>query len=95
LDTGADNVFVSLALAKELGIELHENAEIALGAGSHELDVWPGLVEIEIAGDDQLHRWQAEVGFLAGDDEPPIAYLGHAGFLQYFNCTFDTRRWLD
>jgi predicted aspartyl protease len=39
LDTGADNVFVSVSLAKELGIKLHENAERALGAGSHELDV--------------------------------------------------------
>jgi hypothetical protein len=93
LDTGADNVFVSSSVATALGIEMRGDAERAWGAGSHELEVWPGSVTIEIAQNGESYRWPVEIGFLAGDDDPPIAYLGHAGFLEHKAC-FDTERWL-
>ena len=93
LDTGADNVFVSASLAEVLGIDMSGAAEKALGAGSHEIDVWPGSVDMEITQDGQSYRWRAVVGFLTGDDDPPIAYLGHAGFLEHFNAFFDTQKW--
>jgi hypothetical protein len=92
LDTGADNVFVSASLAEILGTDVNDEAEKAIGAAGHEIDVWPGSVEIEIAQDS--HRWPVEAGFLVGDDDPPIAYLGHAGFLEHFRATFDTKNWL-
>jgi hypothetical protein len=94
LDTGADSVFVSASLAKVLGVEMRGEAETAFGAGSHALDVWPGSVEVEIAQDGETYRWPVEVGFISGEDDPPIAYLGHAGFLEHFNAFFDTEQWL-
>jgi hypothetical protein len=94
LDTGADNVFVSASLADVLGVETRGEVESALGAGGHALDVWPGSVEIEVAKDGECYRWPVEIGFLSGDDDPPVAYLGHAGFLEYFNTNFNTEDWL-
>jgi hypothetical protein len=94
LDTGADNVFASASLAEALGIEMRGEPEQALSAGGHELEVWPGSVEIEIALDGGRYRWPVEVGFLSGDDEPPVAYLGHAGFLEHFKAIFDAENWL-
>lgn len=94
LDTGADNVFASASLAAALGVEMRGAPEQALGAGSHELEVWPGSVEIEIDLDGESYRWPVEIGFLTGDDEPPVAYLGHAGFLEHFKAIFDTENWL-
>jgi hypothetical protein len=29
------------------------------------------------------------VGFLVGDDEPPVAFLGNVGFLEHFTAVFD------
>ena len=94
LDTGADNVFVNASLAEVLGVKLAADREGALGAGGHALDTRPGSVAIEIAQDSNVYQWPAEVGFLSGDDDPPIACLGHAGFLEHFNTTFDTEQWL-
>jgi hypothetical protein len=94
LDTGADNVFVASSLAEMLGIDLIGEVESALGAGGHEIDSWPGAVEIEIKQGRESYRWHTTVGFLAGDDDPPIAYLGQAGFLERFNTTFDTENWI-
>ncbi len=94
LDTGADNVFVSASVAEALGVETRVEAETAFGAGSHALSVWPGTVELEVAQDNESYLWPVKVGFLSGDDDPPIAYLGHAGFLEHFNATFDTEKWL-
>lgn len=62
------------------------------GAGGYELKLWPGEVEIEISGDGRTYRWRAHVGFIKGGDDPAAAYLGHAGFLEYFNVIFDTRQ---
>jgi hypothetical protein len=89
LDTGADHVFLSASLAELLGIEASGNVETASGAGGHEIDVWSGLVQIEISQGDETHRWSAHVGFLVGDENPPVAFLGHAGFLEHFMATFD------
>jgi hypothetical protein len=90
LDTGADHVFVSVLLAELLGTAIdNEPAEAAEGAGGHELNVWPGEVELEVSGDGQTHRWRTPVGFIEGRDEPAAAYLGHAGFLEYFKASFD------
>jgi hypothetical protein len=89
LDTGADHVFVSESLAEVLGVEISGESGSASDAGGHEIDVWPGSVEIEISQTSQTLRWRADVGFLAGDDDPPIAFLGHVGFLEYFKAIFD------
>lgn len=92
LDTGADHVFLSILLAELLGIEIDdEPAEAAEGAGGHELKIWPGEVELEVGGDGHSYRWRAHVGFIESGDDPAAAYLGHAGFLEYFNANFDYR----
>jgi hypothetical protein len=92
VDTGADHVFLSAALAKRLGMVLGDPAETAFAAGGHRSDVWPGFVELEVAQGSEAYRWRANIGFLAGDDDPPIAYLGQAGFLEYFTADFDGER---
>ena len=90
IDTGADQVFLPALLADVLGIEFdaHET-EGARGAGGHELTVWPSEVELEIVGDDQSYRWLVQVGFIESEDDLAPAYLGHAGFLEFFRATFD------
>ncbi len=93
LDTGADHVFVSMSLADTLGIDVGNESEQALGAGGHSIEVRTGSIEIEITQNGERLRWSVAVGFLAGDDYPPIAYLGHAGFLENFTAVFDTTEW--
>jgi hypothetical protein len=89
LDTGADHVFLSASVAAELGILPTQNVETAFGAGGHEIDVWPGEVEIELTDGKETLRWAAQVGFLGTNDDPPVAFLGNVGFLEYFQATFD------
>jgi len=92
LDTGADHIFLSVLLAELLGIDIDdEPAETAEGAGGHELKIWPGEVELEIAADGKFYRWRVHVGFIANGDDPAAAYFGHAGFLEFFTATFDYR----
>jgi hypothetical protein len=89
LDTGADHVFVSASLAQVLGVDISGPAESALGAAGHEVETRSGSLEIQIAQGAESYRWLTAVGFLVGDDDPPITYLGRAGFLEYFHATFD------
>jgi predicted aspartyl protease len=91
IDTGADHIFFPVLLADMLGIELtNVRGETAEGAGGHQLKLWPAEVEIEISGDGRTYRWRAHVGFIEGSDDSAAAYLGHAGFLEYFTATFDS-----
>jgi Aspartyl protease len=87
LDTGADNVFLSASLAEILGIDLSPDADLAHAAGGHELDVRSG--SIEIAQNGESYRWSLFAGFLNSDDEPAVAFLGHAGFLENLNADFN------
>jgi hypothetical protein len=90
IDTGADQVFVPVRLAKMLGVEIDLNAlEGAKGVGGHELRMWPGEIEIEIFADGGSYRWSVNAGFIESDDNLAPALLGHAGFLEYFQATFD------
>ena len=90
LDTGADHVFLPVSLADLLGIEIGAaEAESAEGAGGHELKLWSGEVEIEIAGDGQSYSWRVQVGYIETAGDPAAAYLGHSGFLEYFRAIFD------
>jgi hypothetical protein len=89
LDTGADHVFLSASIAEQLGIEASTRSETAYGAGGHEIDVWPSRIEIEVTDGVQILRWPAEIGFLVSDDDPPVAFLGNVGFLEYFTAVFD------
>jgi hypothetical protein len=90
IDTGADPVFVSISLAKVLGIEIEPDAqEGAQGAGGHELRMWPGEVELEISAEVGAYRWNVQVGFIKSSDDLAPALLGHAGFLEHFRAIFD------
>jgi hypothetical protein len=89
LDTGADNVFVSASLAQILGVDLSIEADLAQGAGGHELNVRSGSIEIEIGNDNESYKWPLVASFVETDDEPVVAFLGHSGFLEYFNAGFD------
>ncbi|MCI0334507.1 MAG: hypothetical protein L0228_14920 [Planctomycetes bacterium] len=90
IDTGADQVFLPVSLAELLGISIDaDQCEGVESAGGHELKLWLGEVELEIVGDDQSYRWSVQVGFIEGSSGPAAAYLGHAGFLEYYRVTFD------
>jgi hypothetical protein len=89
VDTGADHVFLSAALAEILGIALSGESETASGAGGQDIDVWTGSIEIEVGDDNERRRWRTTIGFLADDKDPPAAFLGNAGFLEHFVATFD------
>jgi hypothetical protein len=65
------------------------DSEGAKSAGGHELKVWPGEVEFEIADDQQSYRWRVQVGFIESEDDTVPVYLGHVGFLEHFRAIFD------
>jgi hypothetical protein len=90
IDTGADQVFLALPLAKMLGVEIHaDELEGAESAGGQQMKMWPGKVELEIVDDGHSYRWLIEAGFIEGEDYLAPVYLGHVGFLENFQTTFD------
>ncbi len=85
LDTGADDTLIPDVFAGFYGVALDESARVDLkGLGSGFSAIFARVDLLLIHGDER-HRWCAEVGFHKGYD----FILGHIGFLQYFEASFD------
>jgi hypothetical protein len=92
VDTGSDETVFPASLASVLGVPLdHASAGSASAVGGHVVQLTPGVVLLQLVGDDQTYRWQALVGFLeVKNPEDEVALLGYAGFLEYFRATFNS-----
>ncbi|MDZ4659588.1 MAG: hypothetical protein SH868_18610 [Bythopirellula sp.] len=92
LDTGSDETVFPASLAKLLGVELNYGAmSKASAVGGHEVRLVPGQVTLELSQGDESYRWRSTVAFLETDEpEDEVALLGYAGFLEFFQATFDS-----
>lgn len=85
LDTGSQDTFFPAALAEPLGVVL---------GGTRQAIKWRGerywvefhIVELELAQNELVWRWQTQVGFTPA----PLAYalLGQRGCLDFLDATF-------
>jgi len=93
VDTGSDETVFPASLAKSIGVELdYDAAGQASAVGGHEVRLVPGAVTLELFQNDERHRWQTTVAFLETDEpKDEVALLGYAGFLEFFQATFDSK----
>ena len=90
VDTGSDVTVLPsflLPLIGAAGIDAPE-AEFR-GVGGQTVTARYSRVELSLHHGDRIYRWPTEVGFLDGRD---VAILGHTGFLEHFNATFNSER---
>ncbi len=91
LDTGADHTVLPFSIAADIGAELFEDeVDAAKGVSGHEIAMIPGMVELELLGDDESCRWTAVVGFAQfASPADECSILGHADCLEFFLAAFD------
>jgi hypothetical protein len=91
VDTGADGTLFPRSIGEAIGATIYEKSTATVrGLGGEPLTVVAGEVEIEVADGDERHRWTMPVGFTSlQDPQDEVAILGHAGFLDYFEATFN------
>jgi len=91
VDTGADGTLFPRSIAEAIGATIYEkNTATVRGLAGEPLTVVAGEVEVEMVDGGDRHRWNMTVGFTSVDDpQDEVAILGHAGFLDYFQATFD------
>lgn len=94
LDTGSDETVFPATLAKVLGVDLDYDATSQASAvGGHEVRLVPGTVTLELSHGGEKYRWSSLASFLETEEpEDEVALLGYAGFLEYFQATFDSER---
>jgi hypothetical protein len=87
LDTGADDTVFPDNVARLIGVDL-TSAPVggASGVGRVAAPIRFAEVTLRLAGNGELHEWQARVGFTSAPLKQPL--LGFAGFLEYFTATF-------
>ncbi|MCU4187514.1 hypothetical protein K6U06_24365 [Acidiferrimicrobium sp. IK] len=94
VDSGSERVIASRVLARELNIPLPQERAVELGLGGRTRQIVFDQVTIQLfrdlmhPGDEPLYEWQADVGFILNDWEPPWAVLlGRDGFFDRFTVT--------
>ncbi len=94
VDSGSERVIASRALARELNVPLPSERAVELGLGGAPRRLVFEQVTIQLfrdlmaPGEAPLYEWQADVGFITGDWEPPWAVLlGRDGFFDQFTVT--------
>jgi hypothetical protein len=83
LDTGADETYITRAVAERLGLVIDEAVEYIIESAGGEVSVAYGDVILEVSSGTEQYRWKATVGIT--DQNWSEAILGHAGFLEYFD----------
>ncbi len=87
LDTGADDTIFQENIANAIGVDLtNAPSASAAGVGRVPASVRYAEVTLRLAGNGELHEWQARVGFTSAPLNQPL--LGFAGFLEYFTAVF-------
>lgn len=75
----------------KFGAELFEDEpDAAKGFSGHEIEIFPGKVELELLSEDTSYQWTAIVGFAKfASSEDECSLLGHTGCLEFLTATFD------
>lgn len=90
VDTGADVTILPAFVLPLIGAEdIYAPEAHFRGLGNQTVTVRYRRVELSLDDADGPCRWHADIGFLDGRD---VAILGHAGFLEHFQATFDSAR---
>lgn len=95
LDTGADGVVMSRAVANDVGVSLSEGTRWMLGGlGNHRHEATLGHVEVELVAGDESTCWKMPVGVVDFDDPEQnyLLLLGWTGFLERFDLTFFSQK---
>ncbi len=95
LDTGADGVVVSRAVAQDIGIPLADGPSWSLGGlGNHRHEAMLGHVDVELLEGSESVCWRMPVGVINVDDPEQnyLVLLGWTGFLEYFDLTFFSQK---
>lgn len=92
VDTGADAILASDLLAEELGIDLSDcegEATHAVGGRTVVARYKTVVLRLHPHGDgpQELHQWEAPVGFVEGWHSFGLVLLGSIGFLDRFTVT--------
>ena len=91
LDTGADGVVMSRAVADDIGVCLIEGSRWSLGGlGNHRHEAMLGHVDVELLEGSESSCWRMPVGVVDVDDPEQnyLILLGWTGFLEHFDLTF-------
>jgi hypothetical protein len=90
VDTGADHIIMPDAIARDLGIPLKAGkGPPATAFGGQEMNLSFADVQLEIIHPSKTLQWLARVFFIAADGNGETIVLGHQGFLDYFEATFN------
>lgn len=94
VDSGSERVFAAPTIWRELNLDLSNAPETIVGLGGKPRRVRFKAVTLQLyrdimTSDDQpLTEWEADVGFITDDWEPPWAMLlGRDGFFNKFTIT--------
>ncbi len=90
VDTGSDVTALPSFLLSLIGADTTAAPEAHFrGVGGQVVTARYSRVDLSLDHPSGLYRWSAPVAFLDGRE---VAILGHAGFLEYFQATFDSLR---
>ena len=59
---------------------------MTIESASGAMNLWYGLLTIEVSGDNEVHAFQTTVGVVG--EEWSESILGHTGFLEHLDATF-------
>ncbi len=86
LDTGADESYITETIAERLGVVPISADAMTIESASGTMNVWYGLLTIEVSDENEVHAFQTTVGVVG--EEWSESILGHTGFLEHFDATF-------
>ena len=95
LETGADGVVISRAVAQDIGIPLADGPSWSLGGlGNHRHEAMLGHVDVEMQEGSDSACWKMPVGVVDVDDPEQnyLILLGWTGFLEHFDLTFFSQK---
>jgi hypothetical protein len=86
LNTGADETYITQAMANRLGLETNEYSTAIVESASGAISIRYGTATLEVSDGHELFRWTTIIGIT--EEEWAEAILGHAGFLEFFDALF-------
>ena len=91
VDPASDDTLLPLSVGQLIGAKIDPKQSWQIeGIGGEAVPVLLGEVAFELADGKQTFRWTAKVGLVDfADPKDEVTILGHAGFLDYFQATFD------
>ena len=87
LDSGADVSAIPEVLARQLGMDMHNEPEFVHGVGG-KVQAIESKIQVIIERRHERYRFQIPINIILGDEEFPLL-LGRAGFFDKFRIEFN------